>query len=114
MTQEGVSVPSVVLDARDKRRERLERRRLDEARCAWDFLFHGDTRGEHAADCVYVERGLPACSREYHPGPKPEDENLYKNTPLGVLWGLNDPAPLGDPYAWQLAGWNVTRRKDRA
>ena len=105
MTGGGVVSSSVA--ARAARAERLSRRRLDEARCAWEFL----VKGEPHEDCVYQERGLPRCSREYNPGPKPEDEKLYEGTALGTLWGLNGPR---DPHAWQLAGWNVTRRKDVA
>ena len=88
--------------ARAQRAERVAKRRLDEARCAWDFLVHGDLRGVHEDRCV--RPGGVSCSRDYDPGPKPEDERLYEGAALGTLWGLNDIA------AWQLAGWTITRR----
>jgi hypothetical protein len=89
--------------ARAAHAERVSRRRLDEARCAWEFLVFGDTRGAHADVCIRPAGVL--CSREYDPGPPPEDERLYEHSALGALWGLNDNE------AWQLAGWNVKRRK---
>jgi len=90
-------------EARKQRALAHDRRRDAEALCAWDFLTNGDLRGEHAARCVRPAGVL--CSRDYDPGSKPEDERLYEASALGTLWGLND---LG---AWQLAGWNVKRRK---
>jgi hypothetical protein len=33
---------------------------------------------------------------------------MYDGAALGTLWGLNDTA------AWQLAGWNITRRRAAA
>lgn len=92
-------------EARAKHAERPSRRRLDEARCAWDFLVHGDENGSHSAVCVFALRGEDACSRDYDPGPPPEDERMYRDSALGTLWGLNDTE------AWQLAGWNVKRRR---
>jgi hypothetical protein len=85
--------------ARKQRAEAVARRRHAEALCAWDFLTNADLRGEHAKRCV--RPGGVLCSRDYDPGPKPEDERLYEGAALGTLWGLND---LG---AWQLAGWNL-------
>lgn len=93
-------------EARKQRADRVERRRHAEALCAWDFLTNGDLRGEHAKRCVRPAGVL--CSRDYDPGPVPEDERLYEGSALGTLWGLNDFA------AWQLAGWNVRRRKGSA
>jgi len=105
--------------ARVARAEALSRRRLDEARCAWEFMIHGDTRGAHADVCVYVEAARirnrdgrvineesarrRACSRDYDPGPPPENEKLYEGSALLTLWE-------DTPQSWQLAGWNVKRR----
>lgn len=87
--------------AQQQRASRVAARRLDEARCAWDFVVHGEEG--HEEHCVRPA-GL-VCSREYDPGPAPEDVQLYKDTGLGTLWGLNETE------AWQLAGWNVKRRR---
>ena len=84
--------------ARTARFEAASRRRLDEARCAWEFVY----RGEPHEDCVFEERGLPRCSRDYNPGPMPEDEKLYEGSALLTLW-------QDTPQSWQLAGWNVRR-----
>jgi hypothetical protein len=101
--------------------ERASRRRLDEARCAWEFLIHGDTRGEHAATCV--RPGGAVCSRDYDPGPAPEDEALYAGTGIAALYGgpMETSSTYTDShdvrhhvtrsFAWQLAGWNVRKRK---
>jgi hypothetical protein len=89
-------------DARRARRVELERRRFDEARCSWDFLLHG--HDEHAKRCIRT----PPCSREYDPGPPPDDERLYEGAALGTLWGLNSLA------TWQIAGWDITRKKGNA
>jgi len=97
--------------ARAQRAEAVAKRRRDEALCVWDFLTWGDTGKEpHAAFCIRPA-GL-VCSRDYHPGPMPEDEKLYEGTGIGSLFGLNGTER--DPHAWQLAGWNITRRKDTA
>lgn len=92
--------------AKQQRADRIERRRNAEALCAWDFLVNGDLRGEHAAKCVRPAGVV--CSREYDPGPVPDDEKLYEGAALGTLWGLNSIA------AWQLAGWDITRRRAAA
>jgi hypothetical protein len=100
VSDEGGSVSR----ARAARFDRARTRRLDEARCAWEFLIHGDTRGVHADDCVFAARGEPACSRDYDPGTPPEDEKMYAHTGIGTLYGWNTNE------AWQLAGWNVKGR----
>lgn len=98
--------------ARQQRAERVAKRRLDEARCAWDFLVNGDLRGRHEEFCIFVVDaaghripGGVSCSRVYDPGPMPDDERLYEGAALGTLWGLN---AIG---AWQLAGWDVKPRR---
>ena len=112
------------LEAKEQRAKAHERHRNDERLCALDFLTWGDTQGEHAKRCVFVEAARKrnaqghvmnersarqqACSRDYNPGPQPEDEKLYRGSALGVLWGLNEDE------AWQLAGWNITRRREIA
>lgn len=93
-------------EARKQRATAAENRRYAEALCAWDYLVHGDTLGEHAKRCV--RPGGVVCSRDYDPGPPPEDERLYEGSALGTLWGMNRIA------AWQLAGWNVKRRRAAA
>ncbi len=90
---------SNAIRAKTARAERLSRQRLDEARCAWEFSI----KGEPHEGCVYETRGLPRCSRDYDPGPPPEDEKLYEGSALLTLWE-------NTPHAWQLAGWNVRRR----
>lgn len=97
-------------EARVARASAVERRRNRERLCILDFLTWGDSQGRHADRCVRPAGQV--CSRDYNPGPAPEDEAMYEGTPLGSLWGLNGTRQ--DPYAWQLAGWNVTRRKDIA
>jgi len=87
--------------ARARRAEANEKRRRDEALCAWDFLTWGDERGTHADICIRPA-GL-VCSRDYYPGEAP-DPKLYKDTELGTLFGYNTRA------AWQLAGWNLKGR----
>lgn len=96
--------------AREQRAKRVERIRNDEALCVLDFLTWGDTQGDHAKRCL-KPAGL-VCSREYDPGPPPEDEKLYEGTGIGTLFGLNGDG--FDPNAWQLAGWNITRREEHA
>jgi hypothetical protein len=100
--------------------ERASRRRLDEARCAWEFLVKGEEHHERHG-CIRPA-GL-ACSRDYDPGPAPEDEALYAGTGIAALYG--GPMEITSPYtdnhdvrhhvtrsfAWQLAGWNVRKRK---
>ncbi len=93
------------LEAREHRAKANARRREEERLCALDFMTWGDMQGIHAKRCVRPA-GL-VCSRDYNPGPKPEDEKLYEGSAIGVLWGLNDDE------AWQLAGWNITRREER-
>jgi hypothetical protein len=95
-------------EARTARAKAVERRRNDERLCALDFLTWGDTQGVHAKRCIHAGTSTPVCSREYNPGPVPEDEAMYEDADIGALWGLNNR------QAWQLAGWNVTRRKDAA
>lgn len=85
--------------ARVARAEAASRRRLDEARCAWEFVYHGEPHN----DCVYEAHDLPRCSRDYDPGPMPEDEKLYEGSALLTLWE-------DTPQSWQLAGWNIGRR----
>lgn len=87
--------------ARAARFEAAARRRLDDARCAWEFVY----RGEPHDDCVFEARGEPRCSRDYDPGPPPENERLYAGSALMALWE-DDPR-----HAWQLAGWNITRKE---
>jgi hypothetical protein len=94
-------------EARVARANAVTRRRNDEALCALDFLTWGDTRGAHEKRCIRPA-GL-VCSREYDPGPVPEDEKMYEGTALGSLWGLNGVDE--DPFAWQLAGWNIRREE---
>lgn len=96
-------------EARTARAKRLERRREDERLCALDFLTWGDEQGVHAKRCIHKGTTTPTCSREYHPGPMPVDEKMYEGTGIGTLFGLNGHDR--DPHAWQLAGWNITRRK---
>jgi len=79
---------------------------VDERACALDFLTWGDEQGIHAKRCVHRGTSTPTCSRDYHPGPMPDNERLYEGTGIGTLFGL------GQSHAWQLAGWNITRRKD--
>ena len=93
-------------EAREQRAKRLATRRQDERLCALDFLTWGDEQGIHAKRCIHKGTDVPVCSRDYHPGPMPEDERLYEGTGIGTLFGL------GTSQSWQLAGWNVTRRKD--
>jgi hypothetical protein len=94
------------LEARAQRAKAHERQRNDARLCALDFLTWGDMQGVHAKRCVHAGTAVPVCSRDYNPGPVPEDERLYEGSALGVLWGLNEAE------AWQLAGWNITRRKE--
>lgn len=101
-------------DPREQRLARNARKREEQRLCAGDFLLFGDTVGEHAKRCVYALPGngeggnghpnLPACSRDYDPGPPPQDEGLYRESALMALWEEHQEA-------WQLAGWNVKRRK---
>jgi hypothetical protein len=100
----GVALSAVApLRARLAHAERVRTQRLNEARCAWEFLVYGDTRGPHADVCV--RPGGLVCGRDYDPGPPPEDPKMYQNSALGTLWGMNTTE------AWQLAGWNVRRRR---
>lgn len=92
------SAPAV----RAKLAEEAARRRRDQQSCAADFLFRGDPNGTHAGSCVFPPH-LPPCSRDYDPGPVPEDVKLYEGSHLGALWGLNTLE------SWQLAGWTITR-----
>lgn len=94
------------LEASAQRAKKLAQRRSDERLCALDFLTWGDEQGVHAKRCVYRGTSTPTCSRDYHPGPMPDDERLYEGTGIGTLFGLSTSE------AWQLAGWNITRRKD--
>ena len=99
--------------ARRQRAEEADKRRHAEALCAWDFLVNGDLRGEHAAKCV--RPGGVVCSREYDPGPAPEDERLYEGTTLGALWGL--PTSTEGTIAYLNAirnGWDITRQRRAA
>lgn len=92
-------------EARVARGVRLERLRAEQRACAFDFLVHGDERGSHAKRCVYRGTSTPVHSREYDPGPPPDDIRLYEGTHLGALWGLNTMD------AWQTAGWNIRVRR---
>lgn len=83
---------------------RAANRRRDEIVCAADFLRHGEPHD----DCIFPARGLPKCSRDYDPGPPPDDEKMYADSDLGALWGLNTRR------AFTLAGWNVTTRRKTA
>lgn len=91
-------------EARAQRAEDAAKRRNADALCAWDFLTHGVDG--HEARCR--RPGGVVCSREYDPGPVPEDERLYEGAALGTLWGLNTTA------VWQLAGWDVKTRRRAA
>jgi hypothetical protein len=92
-------------EAQAQRAKRIAQRRQDEALCALDFLTWGDEQGIHEKRCVYRGTSTPTCSRDYNPGPMP-DEKMYEGTGIGTLFGL------GQTHAWQLAGWNLTQRKD--
>jgi hypothetical protein len=91
-----------VTEAKLRRAADVQKRREAERLCALDFLTWGDTQGTHSKRCLRPA-GL-VCSRDYDPGPVPEDRKLYEGSPLGALWGLNPTE------AWQLAGWNIIRR----
>jgi hypothetical protein len=77
--------------------------------CAADFLRRGDTVGVHAKRCVFGAKD--PCRREYDPCPVPEatpdDRRMFERTGIGTIYGWNSS------QAWQLAGWNITRRKRR-
>ena len=90
--------------ARAQRAEDAAKRRNADALCAWDFLTNG--HDGHEDRCR--RPGGVVCSREYDPGPVPEDERLYEGAEMGTLWGLNTTA------AWQLAGWDVKTRRRAA
>lgn len=109
------ATPKAKAEAREQRARRNDRLRNDEALCVLDFLTWADEQGAHVKRCVYTVKDnghpdMPVCSREYDPGPPPEDEKLYEGTGIGTLFGLNGDG--FDPHAWQLAGWNVTRREE--
>ena len=88
---------------------RQQRRREDEALCALDFLTWGDEQGDHHKRCLRPA-GI-VCSRDYHPGPPPDDTKLYEGSALGALWGLpGSPSVLDSSWP----GWNLKRRKDAA
>jgi hypothetical protein len=79
--------------------------------CALDFLIHGDDRGLHAKRCVWPSHGLPACSREYDPGPAPDDVKLYEGSQLGVLWGITpNPESVVDLMQATRQGWTIKPR----
>jgi hypothetical protein len=81
-------------------------RRRREALCALEFLIWGDSglSGEerHASHCVF---DIP-CSRTYDLWPDDfsgVDGRVYEGTGIGALYGHG---PL-DPWAYELAGWNI-------
>jgi hypothetical protein len=96
----------------EARRHRLlanQKRRLAEQSCAADFLRFGDERGVHAKRCVFG--ASDPCRREYDPfedGGAP-DPRMYEGTGIGMLYGFG-----GEMHAWQLAGWNIKRRRRTA
>jgi hypothetical protein len=79
--------------------------------CAFDFLVNGDERGLHVKRCVWPKYGQPACSREYDPGPAPDDVKLYEGSQLGVLWGIT-PNPENVVALMQATrrGWTIKPR----
>ena len=85
-------------------RARAQKLARESTACAARFYWEGR---DHECSRPYgVE-----CSRTYDPGPAPDDERLYVNTPLGVLWGLTDiDYDRGkNPWHAELAGWTLTR-----
>lgn len=98
------------LDARAQRETRLARLREEQRACALDFLVNGDARGIHAKRCVWPQLGLPACSREYDPGPAPDDIRLYEGSELGALWGINTSGGVTAKLQALRAGWRIKQR----
>ena len=96
--------------ARAQRAERLDRIQGEQRACAFDFLVNGDERGIHAKRCVWPKYGLPACSREYDPGPAPEDIRLYEGSELGALWGISTAEGAVATLAALRSGWSIKRR----
>lgn len=97
-------------EARARRAERVERMTEEQRACALDFLVNGDERGIHAKRCVWPKYGLPACSREYDPGPAPDDIKLYEGTELGALWGLNTSTGVASTLGALRRGWTIKKR----
>ena len=98
-------------DAKFQRIKRALDQRTAQRACAADFLRHGDEVGIHAKRCVFGK--ADSCRREYDPCPVPEatpDPTEYRGTGIGSVYGMNGDT---DPHAWQLAGWNITRRRRR-
>ena len=98
-------------EARAARAERLDRIQGEQRACAFDFLVNGDDRGIHAKRCVWPAYGLPACSKDYDPGPAPDDIRLYEGSQLGVLWGITpNPESVVDLMQATRAGWTIKPR----
>lgn len=102
-----------LVKARAKHDAELVQRRQNERYDALDFLINGDLDGRHEKRCVYALRGQEPCSRDYNPTPYADavpDPNLYANTGIGALYGFDGT----EGFLWQLAGWNLKRRREHA
>lgn len=88
-------------------------RRQAERDDAWDYLIRGDLDDRHTKRCLYALEGGEACSRDYNPMPYPDalpDPVTYEGTGIGALYGLRDT----ERFLWQLAGWNIRKRREHA
>lgn len=96
-------------DIRLKNLERNYRLRQAEANDSFDFRWGGD-EVEHAAVCLFVQRGEAPCSRTYDPYPEgresaPADPTMYQGTGIGYLYGEDDT----ERFAWEFAGWTLQK-----
>jgi hypothetical protein len=97
--------------AQAKHREELRKRRYNERYDALDFLINGDLNERHTKKCVHALAGRDACSRDYYAVPYSDavpDPNDYAGTGIGALYGFEDT----ERFLWQLAGWNIKRRRE--
>lgn len=96
-------------DLRQKNHERVWKIRQAEANDAFDFRW-GTDELDHAATCLFAQRGEAPCSRTYDPYPEgrdsaPADPTLYADTGIGYLYGDDESGR----FAWEFAGWTLQK-----
>lgn len=94
---------------REKRQDQLANVRAQQKASARAFLVEGEA----------IQDWQPSYGkkwdREYNPLPYPEalpkDTEMFEGTAIGFLCGLfGESGCAGYEHAWQLAGWNLTRK----
>lgn len=99
--------------ARKRHAHAVAQQRKAEKEDALDFLMGGDFDNRHTDNCIHAVDGGEPCSRNYNPAPYKEstpNPQQYAGTGIGALYGFEG----SERFYWELAGWNITKRREYA